>query len=432
MRSIKHDGLRLRAVAIGLLVAILAYAAAQSPVVGQTAAPAGGKAPSERSSRALEVEAEIARTALGERMKSALGSSFAGVWFEGSTAQLHVGVTSSASRLTAEAVASQAGLAGDVVETPVHSTWGQLVAAQERWNGRLADLFAREEVATALRARYNAVEVELGSAVDLSARAALEREAAASDVNVLIVSASHPHLRLERDSRCNEFKTAEAKCDPTIVAGVTIESLGGGKCTAGPAVFPVDAKKSTETYILTAGHCIQNGGGNGKKWYVYPKEGEREMFGLSVDYINGKKADVGVIAVEGEFWTNEGDTPQDPAIAPWDEAPEPKPYPVAGESAPMEGVETCMSGASTGTSCGKTLKLGVTVLGTEGLVEVEAGRETGDSGAPWYAKGHREIVEGTHVGAINGNAAFEPLATSFKELSTKLQLLTFANKDRHP
>jgi hypothetical protein len=432
MESIERGRARLWAAAIGLVVVVLAYAAAQASVAGQATAPAGRDAPSGRSSRALAVEGEIAGTAVVERTKAAIGNAFAGAWFEGSTAQLHIGVTSAASRQSAEAVAAQTGLAEGVVETPVRSTWAQLEAAQERWNRRLADLFAREEVATALRARYNAVEVELSSKVDPSERAVLEREAAAADVNISIVTASQPRLRVERDSRCNEFKTTESKCNSTVVAGVTIQSQAGNKCTAGPAVFSTDPAKPTETYILTAGHCIQNGGGNGKKWYVYPKEGEKESLGVSVDYINGKKADVGVISVENVFWTNKGFTPQEPTIAPWDEAPEPEPYAVAGESEPVEGIESCMSGGSTGTSCGKILKLGVTVLGTEGLVEVEAARESGDSGAPWYAKGHREIVEGTHVGFIGANAAFEPLATSFKELTTKLQLLTSSNKARHP
>lgn len=432
MKSVKIGATAVVAIAMVLAATAFAYAAFQPSGAGQSLASPGQGASPERSGRASEVEGDIARTDVVGRMKAALGGDFAGAWFDASSAQLHIGVTSTRSRQAADGLAARAGLAAEVVETPVSSTWGQLIAAQERWSVRLADLFEREQVSTALRARYNALEVDLSSTVSADERAALEREAAAADVNVSIVEMPYPHSGLELDARCNEFKTKVANCDPSIVAGVRILNESDGGCSAGPAVFPEDHTKPTDTYILTAGHCIEKAGGEGKKWYAKNKKLEKKEIGQAAQFINGEAGDMGTIKVEKADWTNNGFTPVDPTIAPWNENPNPEPFPVTGQAEPTEGVEVCMSGGSTGTSCGEILKLGVEFNGKKGMVEVAAARENGDSGAPWYAKGHREIVEGTHVGGGEGYAVFEPLSTTFKELTKpKLQLLTDGNKERH-
>jgi hypothetical protein len=427
MGSIRKYEARAIVVAIGLVVAVLAYLVAQ----GSTAAGAGGEASGERSGR-LAAEAEIARADLVEEMEAALGGAFSGVWFEASTAQLHVGVTSTESRRAAAVVAAQAGLAANVTETPVDSTWAELLAAQRRLSRHLDDLFARAEVATALRPELNAVEVELGSAVTPARRAGLEGEAAATGVDVLVTVAPSPQIRIGKEARCNKFEEDKAFCDPTIVAGVRVEAET--VCTAGPAVMPRDHTKSTDTYILIAGHCIDEGsggGGVGEKWFAKNKAGEKKEVGKAIEFLNGKAADVGVVKVDNPgFWAKEGLTPVDPAIAPWNEE-EPEPKAVKGEEAPAVGTKVCMSAQTTGTACGKILKLNVEAAGTEGLVEVESAHAAGDSGAPWYLEAAVGTVEGTHVGFKGENAVFEPIATSFAKLTTQLKLLTEANKVRH-
>lgn len=434
MKSIRVGGARIVLVAIGLVIAALAYAYAQNSVGDQAAAASTTR---EAFQERLEVEAEIARTGLIGKTKEALGQSFAGVWFEREAKQLHFGVISPAAGEDVEAVAGRAGLADRVAETPVDSTWEQLQAAQDRWSRRLTDLFAHAEVATGLRARDNAVTVTLGSAVPAAERAELEREAEADSVEVTIAIAPGQHLRLERDKRCRAFEEKKAYCDPTIVAGVRLENQKAEGCTAGPAAFPQDHMAPTDTYILTAGHCIdpeEGGEGIGGKWYAYPKgatkEEDRILVGKAVDFINGKKGDVGVVKVENPEWMTEGFTPVHPAVALWTEV-ESEPKVVTAEQEVGEGLESCMSGQSSGTSCGVILETEVEFLGSEGLVEVEAGRKGGDSGAPWYNKGIPAIMEGTHVGGTPTKAYFEPIATAFKELTPKLQLLTESTQVRH-
>lgn len=420
----------------GLALAALVWLGVQGSSAGQAGPPAP-----ERSSSAAEAEAAISRANLGAQMEAALGDAFGGVWFEPATARMHVGVTSPASRGAAETLAARTGLAELVALIPVDSTWAELLAAQRRWNERLADLFARAEVKTSVAPDWNAVRVVLGSEVALSRRAELEREASAAAVDVSIEVAPRSHFRLRPLARCDAFKASAAYCNPTIVAGVTIQRENGGLCTAGPAAMPQSHTKPTDTYVLTAGHCIANGGGNGKKWYAYPKgakeEKEREQLGLAEQHIN-KEMDVGAIKVDNPgYWAAKGFTPVEPTIAPWEEA-EPEPYAVKGQNKPMKEVETCFSGQTTGTSCGTIKETNQTIEGVEKLVEVEkATAAGGDSGAPWYTKAEPDKVEGTMVAEITGTGifVFHSVEDSFQKLNEKygldLKLLTETNKTRH-
>jgi Trypsin len=447
MQSIQPRRARASIVAIGLIVAAVAYLDAQSSVAGQTAL-ARGASPG-RSSQAREAEAEIARTDLGRTIKNAMGSAFGGMWFEPSTAQLHVGVTSTASRETAEAVAASAGLAGIVTETPVRSTWAQLAAEQHRWNDRLADLFDRGEVKTSIAPDTNSVEVELGSGVSSSRRAALKGEASAGTVDVSVAATPYSDLRVERQARCKAFWPTEAYCDPTIVAGVSIENnKETGRCTAGPAVVlekPTKAKptRATETYLLTAGHCIEETGGINEKWSSFNKNSEKKEIGAAVDYRN-KKTDAGVIKVNNPvinksgYWAVKGLSPVTPAVALWEEA-EPEPVTVLGESEPLKGTEACLSGQTTETQCGEIVKESTSVDWGTGVLNEELAEvtgpttEKGDSGGPWFANGSPGHIEGTHVGRLkSGNVVFQPLPSIFKNLTYKFALLMESNENRHP
>lgn len=431
MASAETGRTRIVATALALTLATLAYLAGHGSIGGDASALTSAETPSERSLR-LDVEAEISRAGLVREMEAALGSAFGGVWFESSTLQMHVGVTSPESRRNAEGLAERAGLAANVTETPVAATWAQLLAAQRRLGRELGDLFARAEVATAPRPELNAVEIELGSAVGPARRADVERVASAAPVRVLITVAPERSLRIGLEARCNEFAEDKARCNPTIVAGVSVEETT--ICTAGPAVMRQDHTKSTETYILVAGHCIdeeKGGGGVGEKWLAKNQEGEPKEIGEAVEFIRNAEADVGLVKVNNPgYWSQEGLTPVEPTIAPWNEE-KPEPKAVKGQEAPMDGTKVCMSGQTTGTACGKILNTNVEAVGTKGLVEVEAAHGPGDSGAPWYLESATGTVEGTHVGFKGENAVFEPIATSFEKLGTQLKLLTEANKVRH-
>lgn len=436
------------------LVALLTTAFAYSAAQGSTTNDSAGEAPGTRSPQAAEAEAALTRTNLASRLEATLGSAFGGVWFEPATAQVHVGVTSAASRRDAEALAAKVGLASTVTETPVDSTWAQLQAAQDSWDSRLEGLLARGEAATALAPDRNSVEVELGSSVPASTRTALEREAANDNVNVSIDVAPYSHLSVKAQARCNKFVKEEAFCDPTIVGGVSIDGeVVGGKrktCTSGPAVIlakPANEAEATKTYILTAGHCIDKDGGNGKKWYAYNKAGEEKEIGTSITFLNAE-TDVGVIEVTTKYWAKAEDPPVVPVIASWNKVAESTVFPVIEKRTPVKGAKSCISAQMTATACGEIITTDQTIevegVVTKNLIEVKGvATEQGDSGAPWFAEKEfkeatpKGYVEGTHVGTKGetGNPVFQSLDTSFAELEKikgiSLKLLTEANQKRH-
>lgn len=432
-------------VVVSLAIAAFAYAAGKGDDAGSRT---DVTVRSERSEKASEAEAAVARTSFVGRLEAALGDNFGGVWFEPSTAQVYVGVISPGSRWAAHALAVQTGLEETVTETPVRSTWAELEAAQDRWDRQLADLLQSGAAATSLMPDRNALSIELLTTLPSAMRTSLERQAASESVNVLVEIAPKQRFGLERDARCKKFKYKEVYCDKPIVAGVTITAQGS--CTAGPAAVLKDRSKkenATKTYLLTAGHCLDLGGGLGKAWHSYDKEGKvKETIGPAHKFINAE-TDVGVIEITSSYWANPKDpVPVDPTVARWSKTEETDPFPVIQQEAPMVNAKVCISGQSSGLDCGGQIKaISVTNAGTKNLVEVVGlFTEGGDSGAPWFTeanymenprKGH---VLGTHVGSISAEfrSFFQPLEVSFTKLKEEkgidLELLTQSNKIRHP
>jgi hypothetical protein len=401
--------------------------------------------PVDRAPHAVVIDTAISQTHLVKRLETALGGAYGGVWFEPAATQLHVGVTSAAGRAIAEAMAVNTGLKSYVAATQVSSSWPELRTAQRRWNRRLAALFARAEVSTSISAKDNSVNINLSSSVPTPKRLALEREASADDVNASVATVPYPKIRLiDQMGRCAEFKSGKANCDPTIVGGVTIEAKNfpGASCTAGPTTLLRDlSKETTETFLLTAGHCIDDSGKTGEVWYAYDKTGaKKEEIGKAVAFLN-KKVDMGVIEVDKKgFWSKKGANPPiTPAIALWDAKKETEPIGVPGQTTTGEGKATCISGQVSGYKCGTVAEVAVTIGGVEGLVEVSGVKTAkGDSGAPWFSgpgETLKYFVEGTHVASVtNGNTAFQELEFGLGELSPKidLELLIEANEKRLP
>jgi hypothetical protein len=431
----------------GIVVVAIASAVAAATYAGPPGSGANGVDAAERH----EAEREIARSRIVTKLEAALGERFGGLWFDPSTAKLHVGVPSAASRRSAEMAAERAAVGEIVVATPVRSTWAELEAAQRRWGEILGDLFEREEVATSLLPQRNALGVELGSSVPAAVRTELEAIAARDSVAVSIEVAPDPYFRIGRDAQCKAFKANEAYCDPTIVSGVTIqhEAEVERPCTAGPVVLPKDGStpaKATERLLLTAGHCIDKEGEG--KWFAYNQKGVKLEVGTAGAFVNSHEADIGVIPIRNDpkLWTQAGLIPVVPTISYWGkhEGESTEPFPVVSSTEPIVGLESCMSGQTSGESCGKVLQINQTLAGVEGVTEVDAKRAPGDSGAPWYSRSYATsgsgLVEGVHIGfnSSNGNkAVFQPLKPGLEVLKAKkgldVELLTQSNEERkHP
>jgi hypothetical protein len=394
------------------------------------------------AAQAIEVQSELARTNLTDKLETVLAGAFAGLWFEPATAQLHVGVTSTASRGAAEGAAAQAGLAAAVVETPVGSTWGQLVSTQIQWNSRLAGLFAHREVKTALAPQLNAVVVTLSSSVSGAERQALEHEASTEAVKVLVAVAPSAQFNLTPSATgvCKTFAAEEAYCEKPLASGVSIESqLKTGHCTSGP--IGISKKNKAITIALTAGHCAVFQGKTGVSWMAINPAGKKSVIGPMEGYLFGQgKTDYAGILVESPGnWSNGGETPVPALTAEWKLTGSTVSYPVKGERNPTVGFTNCHEGQTTGHSCGQIKAVQVSFTYGEGtnmggMVEDKgANDQGGDSGGPWlFLEANNEaLMEGIHSGGEKGNGVttyFTPLKAALGALN--LELLTTANEVR--
>jgi hypothetical protein len=416
-----------------------------------------------RAMQAIDVQGKVAQANLVSNLQAAMGSAYAGVWSDPNAALLRIGVTSAASRQTAAHVVAEAGLAAHVRLTPVRSTSAQLLAAQRRWNDKLANSLAPGEAETGLQPQYNAVSVTLTSSVPAAQRATLQRAATASSVNVLMTVAARARIGVTKDAKeCNNFPPAN--CNPSMTAGVEIWSLikckevakeeagarfykteaeckekkvpkgPGGKwerlknagenpveCTAGPAAIPTASPK--ERVMLTAGHCleIEPKVGVGIEWFASTRALAEPLIGKAVKFFNGgalkaKIGDYGYVKIEagGGWQTGNANNPVLAVTAEWRKATETR-YSVKGEKLPVVNNTSCHAGATSGESCGlinafnKEIPIKEEPV-AEGQVEViePAGAkerligEGGDSGGPWmFVEPNNEVLmEGTYEGRL--------------------------------
>ncbi len=369
--------------------------------------------------KAMALQSQVAKTKLGRKVLDALGTAYAGVWFEPASAQFHVGVTSTDSSQVVTRLAEQTGLAADVVATPVRSTWAELVAAQDEWSKRLAGLVRSSDATTGLEPKSNAVSITLSSSVSESELAELKTGAAEANVNVLIKVDPSPKIEWAQAAKktCEAaFTSGSAFCEEAITAGagIGVESPEP-VCTAGP-----DLTEGTEIWMLTAGHCLgaETGGEgfvNTEVTSAYPA-GKLKLVGKDGTRYYNKARDMAEVRVlskaEGGFFAEALPIPVPAVVAEWVKSPK-TPHSVEGFEEAAVGQKVCKQGMKSGEKCGSVLEVNVETSAEHTFVASACG-EKGDSGGPVY-------IEGTYVmlgmtisinkkcGEEGAKTAFEPL-----------------------
>jgi Trypsin len=390
----------------------------------------------ERASQAIAVQSEVASTGLGSEITAALGDSFAGVWFQPAEARFYIGVTSAASRRTAEQVLAKSGMAlGNVVIQQVRSTWLELVAAQEQWNKKHATLLKNMQASTGILTQNNAVRIELSSSIPAAERTALEHEAATATVNILIDVVPPANLndtpKAKKTCSSGAFVKLIAYCEEAITAGVAI-AIGSGqtqtKCTAGPMLI-----SGNETYMLTAGHCFDETTPEGGSSITRPVKskfpsggGLREIGNEVTRYWNTER-DMAVVKVKrpGEF-SEALPIPVPAVMAEWGLANPVTPHAVNGQEKANTlgvGAMVCHEGRTSGEHCGVIKALNVrlnpeTGPATEHLVETTTCADGGDSGGPYFfrTKAGEILMLGTEVGGAGNCQGITPFRTKFEPL----------------
>jgi streptogrisin C len=443
------------AIALMLGIVVAVASSAEASPSGQLGAYMRQGLSLKRAQVALATQSQVEVAELPVRLEEALGASFAGVWFEPHTGKFCIGVVSSASRRAAAGVVAQAGLAGVVSYVSVRSTRPQLISAQREWNAKLVHLRG-QQFSTGLTPSRNAVSVRLSSSVPEHERALLEREAARSDVNVSITVVPPEALEFRRENSQCEVKPREkyAFCSKPIAAGVLITPNPplADYCTAGPLAILSNAltlAAALETFILTAGHCLQ---GTEKWWSLTHPVTEHIEIGPTWKFLNDLFGDYGAIEVTPN-WLLPGTTPALAQITNYQDGGLRAALNVLGEAASVQNASFCHQGATSAEQCGIITKETVlaiiqdppdVLLHVIGLVETNACSEGGDSGGPYETLPNINGVDilGTHVGGskLAGHVCtglfcsdcatvYEPIKTSLTALG--LTLLTTTNQTRH-
>lgn len=202
---------------------------------------------------------------------------------------------------------------------------------------------------------------------------------------------------------CN---TSNNYCSTPLRAGVPIDTAG--TCTA---AFHARSNSDSKPYILTAGHCIA-GHGTSTNWTTkHPGSATNWVIGRAHNWKYDSTGDVGIIRNDyPNYWgvnnlvlvqasgSNGGvaGTTRDTR------------YRVTAALLSQSGARVCMSGRTTGTSCGEVKSArtshtygGVTV---QNLVRATYCRGGGDSGGPVYAY---QRAHGIHVAGRTGTTCGE-------------------------
>jgi streptogrisin C len=338
---------------------------------------------------------------LNLQLETQLGSKYAGLWYNSATGRLAIGVADSAAHDTIDSVAKESVAAGEVETVPVHSTWADLVDAQNLINSRLAALFSAEKVTTGLYTPTNAVVVNVSSAASAADKGAVAAVAQAFP-GVTVEVHTKPANDFHISARTCHWGALWVHCDQPLRGADEIEPFTATElCSAG-----LLAKQGGTYYMMTAGHCIYFGGGSGVRWRAWSSNGAAHTIGEAGGYVWGQQhpnpggtRDSGAIAIESSsYWHTNLNAYAFGAPAASEL------YPTVGVAEPYVGLSLCHLGIATendgsGSNCGHVLELHSSL--TEGgdqvndMTRASDCAHAGDSGGPYYAN---NIAYGTESG----------------------------------
>ena len=352
----------LAAAALGLLLSMgvaLPASAAPAPSAADSLSRMSAAQRPAKEAAAGGVESMLVEsTRVESTLRAALGTSFAGAWFEPGSTDFVVATTD-------PAVAPRVRGAG----------------AQPRLVSR--DLLALDRVMTALNARAsNVPDTVTGWYVDPAS-------------NSVVVSATDDAAAKEfvagQDAVRIEHVDARPAPRADLRGGDTITSNSGERCSIG-----FNAISGRTRYVITAGHCTRMGdtwsGPNGS---VIGPVAESSFPGH----------DFGLVEVMSRSWKQTHDVETDSGY-----------LTVTGSKAAPVGSSVCMSGSVSGYHCGRVKAIGETVnYGggdvVHGLTRTTICAEAGDSGGPFVSgtQAQGTLSGGTGGCALGGQSYFQPI-----------------------
>ena len=360
---------------------------------------------------------------------AALGTSFAGAWYDPSDGgRLKIAVASSqgsgAVPSGANVDSARQALVKQGVDqyadfVGVNASWDDLAAAQQLVNERLATTLPAGSFRTSLDPTSNSVRVTAADDLTPGQSAAVQSVAAAATLPAGATAQQPIDIRLSTAKRSTLVATANAcaflyggqlYCDPALRGGVVIGSTYD-QCTAG---FLVKSLSDSKPYVLTAGHCLYGDGGT--QWSTHFSDGSLHGIGYRHSWTwgsaTGGSGDYGIIGIDnvpGWGLTNNSYVWVGPSAG--GTTTQNSFYSITGVGTSVRYMVICTTGGiqfpnGYHTDCGSVTDLNVS--GTESVGGVTSvvtglGRANtcngvdGNSGGPYFKNG---LGYGIHSGAV--------------------------------
>jgi hypothetical protein len=288
-----------------------------------------------------EARARLAVEDRGMRMAgweaSALGSSFAGVWFNNHDGKYHVGIAPGANLAAAEQVTDQMEMTDETVFQPVRWNLEQLEAANAIVAQAMRPVEMEREAAVGTEASSNDVEITLSKTGSRANREFAEQVAKAAPVSTAIVEQGVATPRVHPTSCSTRYDRLNGNGDtfcskPLRGAAGMDDNTSGTECSVGGVAF-----RGGNAYVVTAGHCLV--GELGHYWStVETSTGRRHNIGKAEQAVDGNGGDAGLINETGGYW----ETPNSRYVDVDDESSE---YGLEGVLESFDGMYQCWIGA---------------------------------------------------------------------------------------
>jgi hypothetical protein len=299
------------------------------------------------ASQAMQLQ--TAEEQLPEEVKEALGTRYAGIWFDNAKNEFVIPVVAPASVATLSADIPTQGT--DYRTERVSTTWGALEREQEVLTRRLFSRLPSGAVLTYLDSTTNSVVIEASDQLSSEQKSEITSISESSGVPTEIVYENESKMEFgDLQGTCNTERNCSA---PLHGASWWGYQFGNGEtekfCSVG---YTAVGNQDGNRFMMSAGHCVSVVEPTRHAWAELPfpthTHESRELGPLVAreSTESGYRTDWSKYNITGSYWDPGAATP---VIAAWGEGEN---YQILSEGSSYIGQEMCHSGATTGTSCG--------------------------------------------------------------------------------
>lgn len=314
---------------------------------------------------------------------------FGGLWIDQvDDGRVKIGAVGDSTKINTVVQAAGIGKVTDVVK--VRNTWSELSADILELERAVAQLNkaaagpARAVMATKPSENRNVLYVPDAVAKVPAVAAAVDGLRSRGTGRLIVDTTETPVVT---DETC---LLSPRTCDAPLRGGIYFKRpITGGYCSA---AFNARSNTDGKWYMMTAGHC----GGEGTVFDVYqPTTGQWHRVGHMHAYRDSLNNDHGIVTINNVAgwrptnWVRVYESSDTVANSS---------YRITGTSTSPEGTRVCLSGATTGSSCGDVVELNYN--GPGGWARAHYCHGPGDSGGAVYSNNR---ARGIHVASGNGD-----------------------------